>query len=84
MSACFLAWIYAFTAVCSQAIGIQCCSEGENKRIYTSVVCPGVSVSLRGNQGNAFVIAIRNKLGLCGICKDKRNVRMADNREARI
>ena len=57
---------------------------GGNKRIYTSVVCPGVSVSLRSNQGNAFIPAFRNKLGLCGICTDKRAVRMADNRKARI
>ena len=54
------------------------------KRIYTSVVCPGVSVSLRSNQGNAFIPAFRNKLGLCSIRTDKRAVRMADNRKARI
>ena len=62
MPASFLAWIYASAAVCGQAVDIQCCSEGGNKRIYTSVFCAGISVSLRSNQGNAFVIAFRNKL----------------------
>ena len=78
-------WL-SFALLLLFAIRLQIFSvaEGGNKRIYTSVVCPGVSVSLRSNQGNAFIPAFRNKLGLCSIRTDKRAVRMADNRKARI
>ena len=66
------------------AVRLQIFSVAPKAGIYTSVVCPGVSVSLRSNQGNAFIPAFRNKLGLCSIRTDKRAVRMADNRKARI